>query len=275
MLAVVQFLALGAVAHGRVGLAARPAMMVRHAPLVASTRGSSAMSILPLTLESGTAAQLFPLINNGALPAWFCLIFLPRWRFTPKIVTTTALAFAMVYVALVLLTLDPSSMSINSVVSLEGITQLMANPPATLTGWVHYICFDLWTALYIVKDAGKMRIDRAGVAWRVPHVLTAPAIIMTLLFGPSGLIIHFLTRVRVLLRTCPSHAIPTHHCAMCATGGLCRLSSEDGFLEALRRARERRATAAHASACCAGVGSATKGNARRAPHSPLRERGGE
>jgi hypothetical protein len=154
--------------------------------------GGAPLAFMPLVIpgvRTISDAALFPLVNL-ALPAWILLIVFPRRKFTKTVVHCTALAFAALYVALLLpiLAAPGAASSFSQMASLEGITALFSEPSAVMIGWIHYVVFDLWTARYIVADASKLRVDRVGSLWRVPHPLVVPCLLATLLCGPAGLL---------------------------------------------------------------------------------------
>jgi len=55
---------------------------------------------------------------------------------------------------------------------------LFSRPIGPLTGWAHFLVFDLFLAAWIVRDAKTIRL---------PHRVTLAAVVFTLLFGPIGL----------------------------------------------------------------------------------------
>ena len=57
-----------------------------------------------------------------------------------------------------------------------------------VAGWVHYLAFDLFVGSWEVRDARE-----SGV----PHVFVVPALALTFLFGPAGLLLYFLTRTAI------------------------------------------------------------------------------
>ncbi|HEU6452531.1 MAG TPA: ABA4-like family protein, partial [Gemmatimonadaceae bacterium] len=59
------------------------------------------------------------------------------------------------------------------------------NPWALLAGWVHYLAFDLFVGGWEVRDA-----QRRGI----PHLLVVPALVLTFLFGPGGLLLYLAIR---------------------------------------------------------------------------------
>ena len=62
---------------------------------------------------------------------------------------------------------------------------LFKSPRVVLAGWIHYLTFDLMVGLYIVTDATRHGI---GQLWLLPVLL------LTLMFGPAGLLLYLLMR---------------------------------------------------------------------------------
>jgi hypothetical protein len=54
-----------------------------------------------------------------------------------------------------------------------------------LAGWTHYLAFDLFIGGWEVRDA-----QRRGV----PHLFIVPALVLTFLLGPAGLLLYLATR---------------------------------------------------------------------------------
>ena len=76
-----------------------------------------------------------------------------------------------------------------SFTSLAGVAQLFANPKVVLAGWIHYLVFDLFVGCWEVRDSRRLGI---------PHLLIFPALILTFLLGPIGLLTYLCIR---LIRT--------------------------------------------------------------------------
>jgi hypothetical protein len=70
--------------------------------------------------------------------------------------------------------------------SLGGVISLFKSPRMVLTGWVHFLAFDLMVGLYIAMDAA-----RHGMS----HWLLIPVLLLTLMFGPAGLLAYLLLRL--------------------------------------------------------------------------------
>jgi hypothetical protein len=127
---------------------------------------------------------LFSLANPLALVAWALLVLAPRWRVTKALVLSGAwsLGLAVVYAVLIGSHYLGAHGGEGSFGSLAGVAALFRNPWALLAGWVHYLCFDLFTGAWEVRDA-----QRQGV----PHWALVPALLLTFLFGPVGLLVYF------------------------------------------------------------------------------------
>lgn len=69
--------------------------------------------------------------------------------------------------------------------SLAGIGALFTSQQALLLGWVHYLAFDLWVASWELEEG-----RRRGMS----HALIAPAIFLTIMLGPLGLLLFLALR---------------------------------------------------------------------------------
>ena len=72
--------------------------------------------------------------------------------------------------------------------SLSGVVSLFKSPRAVLAGWIHFLAFDLMVGLYIVTDAARLGIT---------HWWLLPALFLTLMFGPAGLLLYLVIRYAV------------------------------------------------------------------------------
>ena len=130
-----------------------------------------------------TAEQLFSILNLVAMVSWLPLVFLPRVRWASTVVPVVMpVVLAVVYVALVAVSLPRSDGGFSS---LAGVRTLFDNPWGLLAGWTHYLAFDLFIGGWEVRDA-----QRRGI----PHLFVVPALVLTFLLGPGGLLLYLLTR---------------------------------------------------------------------------------
>jgi hypothetical protein len=130
-----------------------------------------------------TAEQLFSILSLMTLIAWLPLVFLPRVRWaSTHLPVVMPLLLAVIYVVLVAATLGRSGGGFSS---LADVRALFDNPWALLAGWTHYLAFDLFIGGWEVRDAQSRGI---------PHLLIVPALILTFLFGPAGLLLYLVIR---------------------------------------------------------------------------------
>lgn len=128
--------------------------------------------------------QIFSLCGMLVLPGWLLLIFLPRWKWTARLVCPVLipLLLALVYLWLVATTFGRTPGGFGS---LAEVSTLFQNPRALLAGWIHYLAFDLFIGSWEVRDARRNGIH---------HLLVVPCLVLTFLFGPVGLLLYFALR---------------------------------------------------------------------------------
>ena len=128
---------------------------------------------------------LFSLANAWILPAWLLLAFAPRWKYTPYIVILGGVIPLAVCYSFLLFT-SISAMDMDTFASLDNISNAFSSKKALLTGWVHYLAFDLFVGFSITYD---------GLKQRIPAIARIFALFFTLMSGPFGLLLYFIIRV--------------------------------------------------------------------------------
>jgi hypothetical protein len=128
--------------------------------------------------------QLFSLCGALVLPGWLLLIFLPRWKWTARLVcpVVVPLLLALVYLWLVASNFGRTQGDFGS---LAGVSLLFQNPRVLLAGWIHYLAFDLFVGSWEVRDAQRVGLH---------HLLVVPCLVLTFMFGPIGLLLYFALR---------------------------------------------------------------------------------
>jgi hypothetical protein len=128
--------------------------------------------------------QIFSLCGMLATAGWLLLVFLPRWRWTARLVCPVVipLLLALIYLWLVATTFGRTPGGFGS---LAEVSLLFQNPRALLAGWIHYLAFDLFVGSWEVRDARRVGIH---------HLLVVPCLVLTFLFGPVGLLFYFALR---------------------------------------------------------------------------------
>jgi ABA4-like protein len=140
---------------------------------------------LPLKSPTMTNDKLFSLAGMVAMIGWIVLIMMPFWKQRDQYVFgLPVVLLAILYSFLIFGGFD--SNTLKNFGSLDGVATLFSNKAMLLAGWIHYLAFDLFTGIYIVRNARTNGIN---------HWLTLPALLLTFLFGPFGLLLYFVTRV--------------------------------------------------------------------------------
>lgn len=131
----------------------------------------------------------YQIINLLVLPAWALLVFAPKAALTRTLVHSALwpLVMGAIYIGFLGAALffgqsDPDM----GFSSLTEIQALFKHPNGALTGWTHYLAFDLFVGAWIGRDALRNS---------VPHLLTVPCIIFSWLLGPIGLFLYILVRL--------------------------------------------------------------------------------
>ena len=136
-----------------------------------------------------SADFILSLCNNIVVPGWLLLVFLPRWKWTLGVICTGVIPFVLglVYVGLFLSQFGnmPTGGGFGS---LSGIATLFSNPYVLAAGWIHYLAFDLFVGAWEVHDSQKFGIS---------HWLVLPCLFLTLMLGPTGLVMYLIIRTVV------------------------------------------------------------------------------
>jgi hypothetical protein len=130
------------------------------------------------------ADTLFRLASSIATLGWLFLVLLPRWRWSATVIAPVVIpAFlATIYAWLVMTTFGRNEGGFGS---LDQVALLFRDREVLLAGWIHYLAFDLFIGSWEVRDAQRLTI---------PHLAVIPALVLTFLFGPIGLLLYLLER---------------------------------------------------------------------------------
>ena len=69
---------------------------------------------------------------------------------------------------------------------LEGIKAMFASDKAVLTGWIHYLVFDLLVGNWVLNNSQKHHIN---------HYLVIPCLLLCFMFGPIGYLLYSLVKI--------------------------------------------------------------------------------
>ena len=132
---------------------------------------------------------IFSLTNGIALIGWLILWFAPRKPLLLSLVMYLGVGLlCLIYVICFALLIggagDGSSMA-SFTYDIPGIRQLFASDAGIVIGWTHYLAFDLFTGLWIARDADNKGFSR---------IAQVPILFATLMAGPVGLLIWLVLR---------------------------------------------------------------------------------
>lgn len=133
-------------------------------------------------------AMMFQTANLWALVAWAVLILAPRSSLVLSAVFYLGagglcLAYAL-GLALVLGGAGDAGPAVDFT-SMAGVRAIFASDAGVAIGWTHYLALDLFTGLWIARDAD---------AKAFPRLWQAPVLVLTFLAGPAGLLLWFACR---------------------------------------------------------------------------------
>ncbi|MFY0565028.1 ABA4-like family protein [Archangium lansingense] len=134
------------------------------------------------------AETVFNVFTYGVFPAWALLVFAPRWKWTQRLVHSVLIPvmLGVAHLGLMLgLNLSNSVPEGASGASLQGAMLLFSDPWVAVLCWIHYLAFDLFAGAWIVRDARRRNI---------PHLAVAPCVLLTMNFGPTGLLVYLAVR---------------------------------------------------------------------------------
>ena len=131
---------------------------------------------------------IFNIANNGSLIFWLLLSVAPKWRGTEIAVHSIAIpvTLGLTYIWLIASGYLGGMPKGAGFFSLAGVMTFFTSPAAAAAGWVHYLVFDLFVGAWEARDA-----RRRGIT----HLAVAPCLIVTLMFGPVGLLLYLALRL--------------------------------------------------------------------------------
>jgi hypothetical protein len=127
------------------------------------------------------------------MPAWLLLVFLPKNMLTHKVVHSFLYPtiYGAIYIAFLLNSIIFGEAADGAGFSdLNAMMAIFEHPNGALTGWSHYLVFDLFVGAWISRDSQERGIN---------HFLIVPCLLFTFLFGPVGLFLYAL--IRLVMKT--------------------------------------------------------------------------
>jgi Domain of unknown function (DUF4281) len=133
---------------------------------------------------SASDRRTFALLNAVVMPWWLAMLVMPRSRATAWLMDRLPVVLAMLGVTYVGLLARAIDGGLLDSLDADALRHAVARPHGFLAGWAHYVAFDVFVGRWIWTTALA-----EGRGCRM-------ALLMTLLAGPSGLLL-FMTQRRL------------------------------------------------------------------------------
>jgi hypothetical protein len=131
---------------------------------------------------------LFTLTFAVAAPFWALMILLPRWSWTARIIGSPLIVLPplVIYAVLVIPAFGEVLPAV-AAPTLGGVRALLGTADGAAAAWAHMIAFDLFVGRWAWLDSRERG---------VPALVMAPVLVLTILLGPLGLLVHLAVRTR-------------------------------------------------------------------------------
>jgi hypothetical protein len=132
--------------------------------------------------------DVYLILNRAVLPFWALLVFVPHAEITRRLVHSgiVPIVLGLVYVGFMANSMIVGGPEGAGMGTLEGLMISFTDPQAVVTGWTHYLAFDLFVGAWQVRDA-----KRVGI----PHLAIVVPVLLTFAAGPLGLMIYLIMRL--------------------------------------------------------------------------------
>lgn len=149
--------------------------------------------------------QIFGIANLVAMIGWAVLILGPRREMVMRaLLFGPVLMLALGYATGLILVLTGVVAAGGGAdfSTIAGVRSIFSSDAGVTIGWVHYLTFDLFTGLWIARNA-----DAHGLEDLKGRLIQAPILLATFMAGPLGLATYLLMR-SFLRRGSSAHLIP-------------------------------------------------------------------
>ena len=127
-----------------------------------------------------TATDVFSLVNMLAMLMWIFMIIAPKWKVTRFLIDfkIVPIALAGTYAIYIFKAIQIGGMM--DFGSLESVMALFTEENAVLSGWVHYLVFDLLIGMWMLDQNKKLNISQ---------FILVPCLLFTFMMGPIGFLL--------------------------------------------------------------------------------------
>lgn len=128
---------------------------------------------------------LFNAFNVLAMIGWIFLFALPKKQITQQLLYSGLWPGILAVSYVVGLVIAITSSGTPSFSTMDDIKQIFSSDWGVLTGWVHYLCFDLLVGIWITRNAQQKNI---------PHRWIILPLFFTFMLGPLGWTMYLVIR---------------------------------------------------------------------------------
>ena len=127
-----------------------------------------------------TATNVFSLVNMLAMLMWIFMIIAPKWKATRFLIDfkIVPIALAGIYAIYIFKAIQIGGMM--DFGSLASVMALFTEENAVLSGWVHYLVFDLLIGMWMLDQNKKLNINQ---------FILVPCLLFTFMMGPIGFLL--------------------------------------------------------------------------------------
>ena len=127
-----------------------------------------------------TATNVFSLVNMLAMLMWIFMIIAPKWKATRFLIDfkIVPIALASIYAIYIFKAIQIGGMM--DFGSLASVMALFTEENAVLSGWVHYLVFDLLIGMWMLDQNKKLNINQ---------FILVPCLLFTFMMGPIGFLL--------------------------------------------------------------------------------------
>ena len=125
---------------------------------------------------------VFSIVNALIMPQWLLMIFAPHWHWTQRLVESYLIPMLLAATYAFYIITGLGSLDFMSFSTLAGVLQLFSAEQNVLVGWIHYLCFDLVSGIWIYKDSLAKGLNR---------IVIGICLFFCLMLGPIGFLLYW------------------------------------------------------------------------------------
>lgn len=127
---------------------------------------------------------VFKIVNAVVLPSWILMIFFPKFSWRNHVVYAIAIMLGLIY-AFFLFT-GIGDMDFQAFTELDGLMAMFTSDKAVLTGWIHYLVFDMLVGNWVLNNSQK---------YDIKHYKIILCLLFCFMLGPVGYVLYSIIKL--------------------------------------------------------------------------------